>query len=392
LWIEEYLIIQRTFFRVSWSEPKETAEDDAPKKTDLGQENPKSVSVYIAFNSIVPNLMINDESLRVVFARFGGLEDVSIKQSVLDRQTQCQRGYAFVCFEPNDEGMRAALNAASALADCHIDGVHYRCELSNTLRNKLSPSASMHGSPHTSAQTPFAAAPMNNVFVPPPMVPMNQMIPPPQFVPIARAPVPMSMQVPMQNMHMMGVSMPSPPQPSVQQGMNWSGQQVMPQMMGHMGQYHLAQPQMVAPQNMGHQVPMYPQGPSHWQAQFRRESPSGSPGFPGHPSLSSHSSDTMSSGGMMRNQLPSPFAPNQPMVAMNPSQQMQAHGQAPPTYGYRVQPSQVPVYAPPQQQMMPQGQPMPVQMHVFSAPPMQSMHQGQPMPQQTHYGGNYMSH
>lgn len=376
-------------FRVSWSEPKETTEDDAQKKTDSSQENPKSVSVYIAFNSTVPNLMINDESLRVVFARFGGLEDVSIKQSVLDRQTQCQRGYAFVCFEPNEQGMRAALNAAAALADCHIDGVHYRCELSNTLRNKLSPTASVHGSPHTSAQTPFVPAPVNNGFVPPPMVHMNQMVSPPQFVPIVRPPVPMPMAVPMQNvMSMMAAPMPSPPHPPVQQGMNWSGQQVMPQMMAPMGQFPQPQQPMAAPQNMGHQVPMQPQGPSHWQAQFRRESPSGSPGFPGH--LSSHSSDTMSSGGLMKTQLPSPFAPNQQMVAMNPSQPMQAHGQAQPVYGYRVQAPQVPVYAP-SQQMMPQGQPMPVPMHVFSAQPMQAPHQQQQQ-QQAHFGGNYMSH
>lgn len=108
--------------------------NETPKVDDT-----KSVSIYLAFNSSVPNLMINDESLRVLFGAYGPIEDVSIKQSVIDRQTQCQRGYAFVCFVPDDVGVQAAMQAATQMADCMVDGVHYRCEVSKSLKSKLDP-------------------------------------------------------------------------------------------------------------------------------------------------------------------------------------------------------------------------------------------------------------
>lgn len=150
--------------RVSWSEQKGIGNNGnqittLKTTTTKQQENIKFVSVYIAFNSTVPNLMINDESLRVLFGRFGELEDVSIKQSIVDSQSLCQRGYAFVCFESNEIGMQAALNAASQLTNCHIDGVHYRCELSNSLRTKLSPSVS-NSHPNT-VNSNFIIAPKN---------------------------------------------------------------------------------------------------------------------------------------------------------------------------------------------------------------------------------------
>lgn len=124
------------------------------------------VSIYVAFTAEIPTVTINDEILRNLFAPFGQLQDVSIKKSVMDRQSQCQRGYAFVCFPSTKQGVQMALHAATQLIDCHINGVHYHCEISNTLRSKLSPPKSMNGSPHPSTPSPVPTSgnvhPMQN--------------------------------------------------------------------------------------------------------------------------------------------------------------------------------------------------------------------------------------
>lgn len=86
-----------------------------------------------------PHVKINDESLRNLFGSYGELEDVAIKQSIIDRNTHCQRGYAFVCFVPSEEGIAAALKVAEVMSNVEIDQVNYRCEVSRTLESRISP-------------------------------------------------------------------------------------------------------------------------------------------------------------------------------------------------------------------------------------------------------------
>lgn len=141
---------------------------DSPKlakpRSEIGKiEGTKSVSIYLAFNSTVPNLMINDESLRVLFGSFGTIEDVSIKQSVIDRQTLCQRGYAFVCFAPNELGVQAAIHASSQMGDCIIDGVHYRCEVSKSLKNIIQPDADNIASRFSSYHQPHEISSVGSI-------------------------------------------------------------------------------------------------------------------------------------------------------------------------------------------------------------------------------------
>lgn len=127
--------------RIRWASTLDTPKLPKPR-SEMGKvEDTKSVSIYLAFNSTVPNLMINDESLRVLFGVFGAIEDVSIKQSVIDRQTLCQRGYAFVCFMPDESGVQAAVSASAQMGDCVVDGVHYRCEISKSLKGIIDPHA-----------------------------------------------------------------------------------------------------------------------------------------------------------------------------------------------------------------------------------------------------------
>lgn len=57
---------------------------------------------------------------------------------MVDPLTGLQRGYAFVCFATNDAGIQAALNAASAMGDCCVDGVRYTSEVSKSLKSRLS--------------------------------------------------------------------------------------------------------------------------------------------------------------------------------------------------------------------------------------------------------------
>jgi hypothetical protein len=166
-----------TFIRVRWSDPRD-AERIGSSDSNMKKD---SVSIYVAFTAEIPTVTINDVTLRNLFAPFGQLQDVSIKKSVMDRQSQCQRGYAFVCFPSTKQGVQMALHAATQLIDCHINGVHYHCEISNTLRSKLSPPMSMNGSPHPSTPSPVPTSgnvhPMQDV----PQHPLASQ----QFVPVA---------------------------------------------------------------------------------------------------------------------------------------------------------------------------------------------------------------
>jgi hypothetical protein len=140
-------------------------------------EESRSISVYVAFNATMPDLIVNDEYLRTLFGAYGKIEDVSIKQSVIDRLTHCQRGYSFVCFEANELGMQAALRVAAEMKEVVLDGINYRCEVSRSLTTKLDPQVaalvapapkqpksqqSSRGTPLTSQPSPAADDMMMN--------------------------------------------------------------------------------------------------------------------------------------------------------------------------------------------------------------------------------------
>lgn len=46
-----------------------------------------------------------------------------------------------MCFMPDESGIQAAVNASAQMGDCIVDGVHYRCEISKSLKGIIEPHA-----------------------------------------------------------------------------------------------------------------------------------------------------------------------------------------------------------------------------------------------------------
>jgi hypothetical protein len=83
------------------------------------------------------DITLTDETLRQVFGRYGPLVDVAIRLSLRDRDTSLQRGYAFICFADNPQGIDAALRASQELANTEFQGIYYKCEPSKRLQERL---------------------------------------------------------------------------------------------------------------------------------------------------------------------------------------------------------------------------------------------------------------
>lgn len=107
------------------------------KSREIGSDDNTTVSIFTSFQATRPDIDVTDESLRYVFGRYGQISDVAIRLSVKDPDTMLQRGYAFVCFQNDNSGIAAAMNATNEMAECEVDGVLYKCEVSRRLVQKL---------------------------------------------------------------------------------------------------------------------------------------------------------------------------------------------------------------------------------------------------------------
>lgn len=106
-------------------------------------------SVYVRFITTNINELITEEHFHKVFDQFGNVEDVSIKESTLDKRTSRQSGYGFVHFSCNNAGIAAAFQAVSVVDNQTFDSVLYNVELSkNLLRQFNEMKIKERGMPH----------------------------------------------------------------------------------------------------------------------------------------------------------------------------------------------------------------------------------------------------
>eukprot|EP01040_Poterioochromonas_malhamensis_P009805 gene9805-10649_t len=90
-------------------------------------------SVYVRFVTPKMDQYVTEEDLHRVFDPFGGVLDVSIKESSVDVRTNRQSGYGFVHFSCDNLGVESAFQAVAALDNATLDGVTFNVELSKNL-------------------------------------------------------------------------------------------------------------------------------------------------------------------------------------------------------------------------------------------------------------------
>ena len=90
-------------------------------------------SVYVRFVTSKLHEYITEEDFHKVFDKFGCVQDVSIKESSVDKRLGRQSGYGFVHFSCDSEGIECAIRAVSEVDNSTFDGVTYNVELSKNL-------------------------------------------------------------------------------------------------------------------------------------------------------------------------------------------------------------------------------------------------------------------
>jgi len=83
------------------------------------------------------NVTVNEDILRRIFGRFGVLSEIAIRLSLIDKLTNVRKGYAFIRYEVNSNGVLAAVAAEKEVNNSIRDNVHYHVELSRVLANNL---------------------------------------------------------------------------------------------------------------------------------------------------------------------------------------------------------------------------------------------------------------
>ncbi|RYY84059.1 hypothetical protein EON63_09995, partial [archaeon] len=81
--------------------------------------------------------IINEETLRFLFNRFGDIQDVIITKHTVDEHGHKQSGYGFLHFPLTSEGIYSAVQMTEQVADMMIDDVNYKCKLSHDLEQRL---------------------------------------------------------------------------------------------------------------------------------------------------------------------------------------------------------------------------------------------------------------
>lgn len=141
--------------------------------------------------------VITEDLLLGVFQTFGDVQDIIVKKYEIDHFHGWQRGYGFVHYSADEEGIASAMACVQALPDTDLDGVHFKCSVSHKLQALLN---TTHGTsfeqPADHQQVPW----MYPVYAPSPSTSMLQQQQQ-GFFPVFGMPLPMSMGM---NMAAMG--------------------------------------------------------------------------------------------------------------------------------------------------------------------------------------------
>eukprot|EP01033_Poteriospumella_lacustris_P006162 gene6162-4423_t len=119
--------------KVGWASHKTKKET----KNSSHKDKANSSSVHISYISYQLTNLINEDSLRKLFEKYGTVLDCAIKKSYIDENINRQCGYGFVHFSSDKEGITSALAAVAGLNDATLDNVCYKCSISHNLEKQL---------------------------------------------------------------------------------------------------------------------------------------------------------------------------------------------------------------------------------------------------------------
>jgi RNA recognition motif-containing protein len=133
-------------FRVRWasnvySDSKKEGKSEKTSKSSNSEDgeidNSPAVSVFVSFHAKSPDISITDETIRQDFAQFGDIIDVAIRMILKDKYYHFHKGYAFVSFPDNSDGMESAIKAIQEMNNIEYNGILYKCEPSRRLGQRL---------------------------------------------------------------------------------------------------------------------------------------------------------------------------------------------------------------------------------------------------------------
>eukprot|EP01034_Spumella_vulgaris_P026385 gene26384-32959_t len=97
---------------------------------------------YVAQSDVA----VTEEGLRNLFSSFGYVLDATIKKIAFNKDENARKGYGFVHFGCTQEGIEAAVRAATVMASVTVEGVQYTCCLSKSLESRLNSQMNEYGS------------------------------------------------------------------------------------------------------------------------------------------------------------------------------------------------------------------------------------------------------
>lgn len=131
--------------RISWAQRKSIAKETKLERVSatLSRERQSSghlntkTSIHVSFETKKSNVSVDEERLREVFAVYGDVVDVSIKEIHEDKKYNLTHGFGFVHFHDTEDGITSALLAAKETKGKVIDHVVYTAEPSNNLLKQI---------------------------------------------------------------------------------------------------------------------------------------------------------------------------------------------------------------------------------------------------------------
>ena len=81
--------------------------------------------------------MINEETIRSFFSRYGEIKDVSIKKNDFNPLTQKRSGYGFLHFPLTVSGIQAALQVTRDFHNVLVKDVYFNCSVTHELNQIL---------------------------------------------------------------------------------------------------------------------------------------------------------------------------------------------------------------------------------------------------------------
>lgn len=126
------MLYKGRYIRVRWANSKTSKKSQS---TNFNFKEMEAASIFVTFRTF--DRIVTEELLLSLFSSYGEVIDTTIRRMEPEKNGESIRGYGFVRFPLNENGVKSAFRATAEMSDIVIDNIHFKCKVSHSLEQDI---------------------------------------------------------------------------------------------------------------------------------------------------------------------------------------------------------------------------------------------------------------